>query len=96
MIVSGSMNYSPSGRKRKVKRASKKERPFIPITKKLEHPFMPLEASKPKPKTKLKPFTSPEDTSYRKQVSSKYTVSIPYNKGAYQVIPSQDIDKIGK
>jgi len=94
MIVSGSMNYTPSGRRRKVKRTTRKERPFVPLTKKVEHPFIPLVTPKAKPE--FKPFTPAEDTSFRKEVSSKYTVSIPYNKGAYQVIPSEDIDKIGK
>ena len=94
MIVSGSMNYTPSGRRRKVARTVRKQRPFVPITKKAEPPFIPLAA--PKAKAKFKPFTIAEDTSFRKEVSSKYTVSIPYNKGAYQVIPAQDIDKIGK
>jgi len=94
MIVSGSMNYTPSGRKRKVVRTVRKERPFIPLRKKVDAPFEALAQSKSK--EKFKPFTPSEDTSYRKEVSSKYTVSIPYNKGAYQVIPSEDIDKIGK
>lgn len=37
-----------------------------------------------------------EDKSYQLEISKKFTVSIPYNKGAYQVIPDSDIDKIGK
>jgi hypothetical protein len=37
-----------------------------------------------------------EDTSYREEVSKKYTVSIPYNKGAYQVVPNDEIKNIGK
>ena len=32
----------------------------------------------------------------KKEVSKKYTVSIAYNKGAYQVIPTSDIKDIGK
>ncbi len=92
MIVSGSMNYTPSGRRRKVSKAPRKERPFIPLKKREEHTFTPLVDAKPV----FKPWVPTPDTSFRKEVSSKYTVSIPYNKGAYQVIPSQDIDKIGK
>ena len=37
-----------------------------------------------------------EDTSYRQEVSKKYTVSVPYNKGAYQVISKEDVKHIGK
>jgi hypothetical protein len=37
-----------------------------------------------------------EDNSYRQEVSKQYTVSIAYNKGAYQVIPKKDIKHIGK
>ena len=67
MIVSGSMNYTPSGRKRKVVRTVRKERPFVPLTKKVEHPFIPLVA--PKAKAEFKPFTPAEDTSFRKEVT---------------------------
>jgi len=31
-----------------------------------------------------------------REVTTKFTVSIPYNKGAYQVIPADDIQHIGK
>ena len=41
-------------------------------------------------------LSTPEDTSYKQEVSSNYTISIPYNKGAYQVIPVDDIKKIGR
>ena len=30
------------------------------------------------------------DDSYKKEISSKYTVSIAYNKGTYQVIPDDE------
>jgi len=41
-------------------------------------------------------LSTPTDTSYKQEVSSNYTISIPYNKGAYQVIPVDDIKKIGR
>ena len=37
-----------------------------------------------------------EDTSYKQEISNKYTISVAYNKGAYQVIPKGDIKWIGK
>jgi hypothetical protein len=36
------------------------------------------------------------DNSYKQEVSKKYTVAIAYNKGAYQVIPNENIKDIGK
>lgn len=33
---------------------------------------------------------------YKKEVSSKYTISIPFNKGAYSVIPVSEIHCIGR
>ena len=33
---------------------------------------------------------------YKKEISKQYTVSIAYNKGAYQVIPKNEVKDIGK
>jgi hypothetical protein len=41
-------------------------------------------------------YSPSKDTSYKKEVSKNYTVSIAYNKGAYQVIPKDDVEHIGK
>ncbi|NCX30451.1 MAG: hypothetical protein EBX27_04250 [Proteobacteria bacterium] len=38
----------------------------------------------------------PYDDSYKQEISKNYTVSIAFNKGAYQVISNQDIEHIGK
>jgi|TARA_R110000823_G_scaffold185365_2_gene317748 hypothetical protein len=37
-----------------------------------------------------------EDNSYKQEVSKKYTVAVAYNKGGYQVIPSDQVKYIGK
>ena len=37
-----------------------------------------------------------EDTSYKQEISRQYTIAVPYNKGAYQVIPKGDVKWIGK
>ena len=37
-----------------------------------------------------------QDDSYKHEVSKNYTVAIGYNKGAYQVIPNNEIKSIGK
>ena len=41
-------------------------------------------------------YKTPTDNSYKKEVSKQYTVSIAYNKGAYQVIPQKEVKDIGK
>ena len=94
MIVKGSLNYDQFGRKRK-KVATKKKKPttFKASSKKI--------SKKPSNKTmypSAKPteYTTPEDTSYKKEISKQYTVSIAYNKGAYQVIPKNEVKDIGK
>ena len=42
------------------------------------------------------PEWSNEDDTYKKEVSSNYTVAIAYNKGAYQVIPKKEVKDIGR
>jgi len=41
-------------------------------------------------------YKPPRDTSWKVEASRKYTVAPAYNKGAYQVIPREDIKHIGK
>ena len=101
MIVKGSMNYATSGRKKKIFKSSrKKPPPFVPLKRERAN-FRPVwwqeqltkQASAP-----FKPYVPRpvEDTSYRQEVSKKYTISIPYNKGAYQVVPSDEVGNIGR
>jgi len=42
------------------------------------------------------PYTPPPDNSYKREISKQYTIAPAYNKGAYQVIPRQDVKHIGK
>ena len=37
-----------------------------------------------------------EDTSYQQEVSKNYTIAFAYNKGGYQVIPTDQVKYIGK
>ena len=96
MIVKGSMNYDQFGRKRKKK--TTKARKIL--TKGLK-PSKVRKTTKSSNKTiypSAKPteYKTPEDTSYKKEISKQYTVSIAYNKGAYQVIPKNEVKDIGK
>ena len=98
MIIHGSMNYSPSGRrrrtptqrKRRVVRGSGKVMPRPQYLKDIDEFNAKYPSMKP---TSSKPI---EDTSYKQEISNKYTISVAYNKGAYQVIPKGDIKWIGK
>lgn len=103
MIVHGSNNFTPSGRKRKRAVSRKKKRPEFKEmkTNPLNNNFLQNEWSKKISEDKKKPFKPApwmpdRSLEFKKEISKQYTISIPYNKGAYQVIPLEDIDKIGK
>ena len=99
MIIQGSMNHTYSGRKKKrVAKVKRTQKPFIPLAKE-ERVFKPAPwagTDREFKSTPLSAYTVPNDTSYRQEVSKKYTVAIAFNKGAYQVIPNEDIEHIGK
>ena len=93
MIVNGSINYSPSGRKRKTHRKVKKVQPA----------FKPLNQPKPYrretieyPSQPMMGVASKAQEDYKKEVSKGYTLAPAYNKGAYQVISTDNIKHIGK
>ena len=104
MIVHGSNNFTTSGRKKKRIVSKKRKAPEFKEmkTNPLNNNFLQDEwsrkvsehkAAKP---FKLAPWTPDRNLEFKKEISKQYTISIPYNKGAYQVIPADDIDKIGK
>ena len=94
----GSLRYDLSGRKRKTKSLTKCKRPqrtFKEMEVRSVHPNYQDQVQ-----YKSAPLTPPrqvvQDDSYKKEVSSNYTVAIAYNKGTYQVIPNENIKHIGK
>jgi len=96
MIIKGNLQYDQFGRKRKSKlhkavksTATQEWKTFAPV------PTF-RRTTKEYPSAPLSQYTTPRDSSYKKEVSSKYTVSIAYNKGAYQVIPKEEVKHIGK
>jgi len=101
LIIHGSINHTYSGRrKKKLKTHRKKKAEFVPL-KVEKASFSPAWWEVKKKEQRSAPFIpfEPkriEDTSYRQEVSKKYTVSVPYNKGAYQVISKEDVKHIGK
>lgn len=87
MIVQGSVNFNPSGRKRKVTRSKKKEAPFKEMK--------PRNVDKTQRYASVVPRTC-TTTVVERPKAEGYTIAIAYNKGAYQVIPTSDIKYIGK
>ena len=101
--LGSSMRYGPSGKRRKTNAWTTKKRkpttttPLKPCALTLER----MEAAKKHREmypswTGKSSYSAPEDQSYKQEVSKNYTVSIAYNKGAYQVIPKKEIKSIGK
>jgi hypothetical protein len=96
MIIQGSNNFTPSGRKRKRIASKKKPKAEFKEMKSspLKNNFLHAEWSKKVAEHKKKPFkVAPwmpdKNQEFKKEISKQYTVSIPYNKGAYQVIPNR-------
>ena len=95
MIIKGNMTYDQYGRKRKSK-----------FTKAVRSPAQQWKTFAPDttfrrtteqyPSAPLSQYTPPQDNTYKQKESKNYTVSIAYNKGAYQVIPKEEVKHIGK
>ena len=108
MIFKGSINYDQHGRKRKKRITSKRRsssglghHSFTVATRDhAPHASPVLEQARlhreKYPSMPIGEYKPDKDTSYKKEISKNYTVSIAYNKGAYQVIPKDDVEHIGK
>ena len=101
MIVKGSMGYDQFGRKRKQlrKKTNKPNNKWTKATKSDNSKKVFKEDSSIEtkyPSAEVMDYKTPKDTSYKKEISKQYTVSIAYNKGAYQVIPKKEVKDIGK
>ena len=96
-IIKGSTNYTYSGRKRKPLRGSRSRKLPSPAARKSFQaaPYRRETKHVPSLSTTASHTTKPE-SSYKQEASSKFTVAISHNKGAYQVIPSTQIKDIGK
>ena len=97
MIVKGSMNYDQFGRKRK-KKTTRARKSTNQVGKTFKSSSKTTKSSNKTmyPSAKVSEYKTPEDTSYKKEISKHYTVYIAYNKGAYQVIPKNEVKDIGK
>ena len=93
MIINGSINHSYSGRKSKIHRNVKKAEPvFKPLVKKEVY----RRETEYYPSQEMMGIASKTDDTYKKEVSQSYTLAPAYNKGAYQVIPTENIKDIGR
>ena len=95
MIIKNNLRYDKHCRKRK----SKATTAVQPATQewKTFAPEPTFRRTTPQyPSAPMSQYTPARDSSYKKEASSNYTVSIAYNKGAYQVIPKEEVKHIGK
>ncbi len=99
MLVKGSINYSPCGRKRGKRQMSKKVASTKPLKQSAEmkERLARIKAEQEKyPSLNGTQYIPQKDTQYKNEVSKRYTVAIAYNKGGYQVISKDNIKDIGK
>ena len=89
----GSMQYDQYGRKRKVSHLYKSTKAKPNFDVQMKKRFRDVSDI---PSMPVGEYKTPEDNSYKQDISKQYTVSIAYNKGAYQVIPKKEIKDIGE
>lgn len=96
MLISGSLNYTYTGRRRKTHKVNKVVKPQKAF-KELKKPLFTnsrIDELKKYPSAPMTPYKTPKDTSYKTQHS--FTVAPAYNKGAYMVIPRSEVEDIGR
>ena len=102
MIIQGSMRYSASGRKKKNAHLYRKKRQSNKMTKGAvaqqgERRTCTAKVAGSIPVSSTSAGTGTKvDNSWKLEISKKYTIAPAYNKGAYQVIPRDDVEHIGK
>ena len=102
MIINGSLNYDSHGRRRKTVRTKRKSHrskwtKVGAVAQQGERRTctakvagsIPVSSTNAGKGTKV-------DNSWKLEISKKYTIAPAYNKGAYQVIPRDDVEHIGK
>ena len=102
MIIKGSLNYDSHGRRRKTARTKRRSHKSKwtkvgAVAQQGEHRIctakvagsIPVSSTNAGKGTKV-------DNSWKLEISKKYTIAPAYNKGAYQVIPRDDVEHIGK
>ena len=95
MIVQGSLNYTPSGRKVSTKSRRKRRQVVWHWNTNREKENTYRRESKGYPSLPLGD-PDPEETAQREYYTSNHTVAPAYNKGAYQVISEENTKDIGR
>ena len=100
------MRYGPSGKKRKTNAWKTKKNTIIAHQQGRHKPSLQEQQRLQQIKEHNEMYPSYKgpnagntlvaDDSYKKEASKNFTVAIGYNKGAYQVIPNNEIKHIGK
>ena len=102
MIIKGTLNYEQHGRRRKTVKAKRKTnrskwKSIGAVAQSAERRLCTakVESSNLSSSTNAGKGTK-VDNSWKLEISKKYTIAPAYNKGAYQVIPREDVEHIGK
>ena len=94
-MIQGSLNYSSSGRKKKVVRKTKRFNGLAYATG--PQPFRRETNQYPSAEEAKQHLVTVDAAEIeRRMISSNYTIAPAYNKGAYQVISKDNIKDIGK
>lgn len=97
MIIHGSLSHDASGRKKRTARKGSFKRVQSSGTFKPDYTYRRGRTDHiPSLMTNTCSTTVDKDQAVKQEVSSKYTVAVAYNKGAYQVIPASSVKDIGK
>lgn len=98
MIVQGSMQHTTSGRKMGSKSRRKRRQVYHWKTTTEAEPIAPVNwrQSPEYPSVELGSPDTEETAAKDHYVSSNHTIAPAYNKGAYQVISSENIKDIGR
>lgn len=93
----GSIRHTTSGRKKsKPQRGRRNTYKPAEGTLELSQPYRRETPHYPSASTKVSPNETASPDSFRREISSKYTIAPAYNKGAYQVISLENVKDIGK
>ena len=102
MIIKGTLNYDQHGRRRKAVKSKRrtnksKWKSIGAVAQSGERRLCTakVESSNLSSSTNAGKGTK-VDNSWKLEVSKQYTIAPAYNKGAYQVIPREDVEHIGK
>ena len=102
MIINGSLNYDSHGRRRKTvrKKRTTKQSKWKSLGAVAQQGERRTCTAKVADSISVSSTSSGKgtmpDNSWKLEISKKYTIAPAYNKGAYQVIPRDDVEHIGK